>query len=641
MSKETVKVVEIDTNPAVKSLKDLRKELLEYKNQMSNLEEGSDAFLEIANKAGEVKHQIDEINESIKGASADFGDMLGNVSSVAAGMTGAFQAVAGGLQAIGVESEAVDKAILKMQGLMAVTQGLGAIDNGIKSWDKLSKAINVSNKSLGGFKKALIGTGLGALVVVLGSIIANWDEFSKSIGISESKLQKFGDMFKGVLNVALSGIKGIGTAISRLIAGDFKGAQQAVKDGFAIQKNYQIGVQKAEEERTEKQRKEAEERIAIERKEAEKKREAIIKAGNERLDIQLERIKRNGKTEKENLSAVINVEKERLKLYERGTLEYERQLTKIRDLQNELNSPVELISPEKELDIQLERIKRNGKTEKENLSAVINVEKERLKLLKEGTLEYERQLTKIHDLQTELDTPETNKEEEKLRDYLQKVADMYLVLEETDAEYFARREEELKSALEKGIIDEQQYTEAVKGLAKERSEYQSEQNAILVKNISDTINATSGFITGILDSVAEQQDTNNKEGFEKSKKLQIASTTIQMLTGIATALSGAFTTKSGPWDIVLAGIQAASIAASGIMNINKIKSTKFDGGGSASANISSGAINSTMLAPTQISQAVQNANTEGAIKNQKVVVLESDIVNTIDRVNTQVEENTY
>ena len=59
MSKSTVKVVEIDTNPAVKSIKDLRKELMEYKNQMANLEEGSDAFLEIANKAGEVKHQID------------------------------------------------------------------------------------------------------------------------------------------------------------------------------------------------------------------------------------------------------------------------------------------------------------------------------------------------------------------------------------------------------------------------------------------------------------------------------------------------------------------------------------------------------------------------------------------------------
>ena len=81
-------------------------------------------------------------------------------------------------------------------------------------------------------------------------------------------------------------------------------------------------------------------------------------------------------------------------------------------------------------------------------------------------------------------------------------------------------------------------------------------------------------ITGILDDVASSQDTSNKEGFEKSKKLQIASATIQMLTGIATAMSGVFTTKTGPWDIALAAIQAGSIAASGIMNINKIKQTK-------------------------------------------------------------------
>ena len=100
---------------------------------MANLEEGSDAFLEIANKAGEVKHQIDEINESIKGASADFGDMVGNVSNVAAGLIGAFEAVAGGLQAMGVESEAIDETIKRMQGLMAVVQGLSAIDDGIKA----------------------------------------------------------------------------------------------------------------------------------------------------------------------------------------------------------------------------------------------------------------------------------------------------------------------------------------------------------------------------------------------------------------------------------------------------------------------------------------------------------------------------
>ena len=273
MAKETIKVLEIDTNPAQTSIKDLRKTLKGFKDEMANLEEGSDAFLEVANKAGQVKHQIDEINESIKGASSDFGDMVGNVTNVAAGITGAFQAVAGGLQAMGVESEAIDQAIAKMQGLMAVTQGLSAIDDGIKSFGKLTTAINTSSKGLGKFKTALIGTGLGALVVVLGSIIANWDEFSKSIGISETAMQKFGDVMKGVLNSALSMIGGVGKAISRLITGDFKGAGEAIKEGFAVQKNFQEGVQKAEEDRTKKQLEEAQERIRIEKEEAEKRAE--------------------------------------------------------------------------------------------------------------------------------------------------------------------------------------------------------------------------------------------------------------------------------------------------------------------------------------------------------------------------------
>lgn len=114
MASETIKVLEIDTKPAETSIKDLRKQLNGFKNEMANLEEGSDAFLEVANKAGQVKHQLDEINESVRGASADFGDMVGNVTNVAAGITGAFQAVAGGLQALGVESEAIDQAIAKM-----------------------------------------------------------------------------------------------------------------------------------------------------------------------------------------------------------------------------------------------------------------------------------------------------------------------------------------------------------------------------------------------------------------------------------------------------------------------------------------------------------------------------------------------
>ena len=58
-----VEVLNIDTSSATNSLKSLRQELMAVKNEMTNLEEGSDEFLKPANKAGEMKHLRDEIHQ--------------------------------------------------------------------------------------------------------------------------------------------------------------------------------------------------------------------------------------------------------------------------------------------------------------------------------------------------------------------------------------------------------------------------------------------------------------------------------------------------------------------------------------------------------------------------------------------------
>lgn len=140
------------------------------------------------------------------------------------------------------------------------------------------------------------------------------------------------------------------------------------------------------------------------------------------------------------------------------------------------------------------------------------------------------------------------------------------------------------------------------------------------------------------------QDENDKEGFERSKNLQVAAATINMLSGITAALSGLFTTKSGPWDIVLAATQAATIAASGIANITKIKSTKFDDKGTSSATASvpsASAISASVMQPTQYEQAVDNAQLETKIGDTRVYVTEEDITNTQKRVSVQEQENTY
>ena len=132
MSRETKIKIDIETSQTESSLKALREELKRVKDEMAGLEEGSDAFLQAAKKGGELQHQIQEINQSIRGASADFGDMLGNITNVGAGITGAFQAAKGAMELMGVESENVTKAIKDMQSIMAMTQGLDAIDNAIQ-----------------------------------------------------------------------------------------------------------------------------------------------------------------------------------------------------------------------------------------------------------------------------------------------------------------------------------------------------------------------------------------------------------------------------------------------------------------------------------------------------------------------------
>lgn len=146
----------------------------------------------------------------------------------------------------------------------------------------------------------------------------------------------------------------------------------------------------------------------------------------------------------------------------------------------------------------------------------------------------------------------------------------------------------------------------------------------------------------MMEGLAAEQDISNKEGFEQAKKYQIAAATMQMLSGIAMALSGVFTTKTGPWDIALAAVQASLIGAMGAMQINKIKQTEFNNGGSTSvgATPNTSAINS-VIAPVQYTQDVQGASIEGAIKDSRVFVVESDITNTQDRVAVTESEARY
>ena len=213
-----------------------------------------------------------------------------------------------------------------------------------------------------------------------------------------------------------------------------------------------------------------------------------------------------------------------------------------------------------------------------------------------------------------------------VRDFYNQITDSYL----SDELYFYsqqdKKREYLKQSLKQQLMSYEEYSNAVKILDKQEAQFHINQSVIAANYIAD-----------ILQSAADYQDQNNKEGFEKSKKLQIAAATINTISGITAALSGLFTTKTGPWDIALATLQAASIAAAGAANIAKIQRQQYNSTSSVSASVGA----STITPPTQYTQAVNNANLETKLGDNRVVVSVEEINRVQDRVNVQVDENTY
>lgn len=729
MAKETIKVVQIDTKPAETSVKDLRKQLKDFKDEMANLEEGSDAFLKVANKAGEVKHQLDEINESIKGASSDFGDVVGNVTNVAAGITGAFQAVAGGLQAMGIESEALDETIARMQGLMAVTQGLASIDTAIKSLDKLQESITSTTKAGKLLKAALQPKVFLAIGAAIGVITFAWNKWGDSIkevfpwlGKTTKQLEeekKATEKLEKAKEKEETFRKKIGTAIQdtltsyKLLQGQYKRLQTDYQKTQWIKKNKdefeKLGI-------SVKNLKDAEDKFVnntdnvvqalIKRATATAKQEQLaelaaqyiekkvqaeqeyesrkVQAGSMNIyksshTIQggLEELDRNGRwiftqkgadkfnqelndkliaeanalktqmetlandianemsidtiitdtgTTKETKTTKTKTREERLK--ELGLVEFtdedlEKGRKRIKDYWDEV------------FDIQLEQLKRSDKTDKQKLEEELAIEKKRLENIKtyagEGTLEYEKQQTKIYELQKELN--EKIKEENlKHLNEMKKAGDAFFDGLKQTVNAFSDSSLGLSS---QWIASLDQFQLAFK----QTMDIVSKEGKAGWKSYGNVAATALGGIGTMLNALSNEQDASTEEGFEQQKKLQIAATTMNMLSGIMAAWTSSMALPA-PTSFIVGGIQTAATAALGAAQIAKIQSQTMNSA-MASGAINPTAVNSMIVPPVQYSNAVQGASTEGAIKNTKVWVAESDIVDTINKVNVCESENTY
>ena len=167
---------------------------------------------ELKDRIGDAKALTDAFNPDAK-----FKAVAGALSGVAGG----FAALQGSMALFGKENKNVEAALLKVNAAMALSQGLNALGESIDSFKNLGTQIKASTtfielnsaanktaavvqKAFGfavaetstGFKVlkgAIIATGIGALVVLLGTVIANFDAIADWI-----KKSPLGALAKGV-----------------------------------------------------------------------------------------------------------------------------------------------------------------------------------------------------------------------------------------------------------------------------------------------------------------------------------------------------------------------------------------------------------------------------------------------------------
>lgn len=175
--------IRVNTGSSVDTTKDLRKEITQLKKELFSLEEGTEqynqTFQELSNKMLEFKDR----NEALRMSAQDLGQQIGNVINVTKGMAAGFEVVQGTMTLFGGESENLEKIMVKLQAAISIVQGLEGLEGLTKSipalvasFGKMSGAVTGFTSKLSIMKKALIGTGIGAIAVALGAIIMNWDK---------------------------------------------------------------------------------------------------------------------------------------------------------------------------------------------------------------------------------------------------------------------------------------------------------------------------------------------------------------------------------------------------------------------------------------------------------------------------------
>ena len=149
MAVTKTKVIDIDTSQSQKNVENLSKSFVSLRQQMKllrdqlgQLEVGSEEFNKISKELADLQQKNIEITEAAKYSNRDFGAVMSSLTKVSLGLAGGISAISASISLLGGDSEKVQKALAPLTLIMGTIQSFSAIDDGIKSLQGLKNAFS-------------------------------------------------------------------------------------------------------------------------------------------------------------------------------------------------------------------------------------------------------------------------------------------------------------------------------------------------------------------------------------------------------------------------------------------------------------------------------------------------------------------
>lgn len=645
-------LVEVDLKgapEAIRNIDGLENAISSLEDELKQADFGSEEFKKLSKELTKARSELKNTELALEALDSE------QVASEFGSLTGAVGDVSGAFLLLGGEDGTVAQSVEKIQTAIGVSMAFKGAIEGLSSGRKLlnnflaksnilqkinnagtvvatgiyklfGKTVDATSKSFKGLRTAIIATGIGALIVAVGALIANWDKLTKALSSTTAEQEAYNEASQKAID-AIGDELSASNNLQKTLEDETLTREQKVKAVQELQEEYPYllsnvdaekdsitAVSKALKENTEllllRAKQEAVIALKKEKYIEQLKEETATQAGaNTGMleSVQAFALNINGITKNASAQDIANLKTAK------STEETKKQIDVLNDLEKTLQADIDAklnsgVVGEKEAKDAEDRAKKASdaakaratkrKAEKikeaNDKKAIADKEAkdeaDRLKRIEDNEKAHKQTLKDIeNEFRAELET-ETNLYNEQF--YTQQglevlaVEDKYNRLIEL-AKQYGEDTTQLTFNRDKAVADINQK------FAKEELQAKQANEQAKIKMAGDALGAIGNFITAF----AKEDEEAQRKAFNLNKAVSIA----QALVNTSLAVTAALTAGGNPVKLATGAqfVEAGIAAVMGAAQVATIAKTEFQGGGGSTPPAPSGGLGGGTGATTQ------------------------------------------